>query len=113
MNLLSLSPDFAIPSYMNALESVWGEGNMKIIHGVGYPDQSLSHFRSSDIWASADAINEEPTGWWGRYFEDLYPDYLINPPQRYHLQYKLAVLVTLFLKVLLLIMLSLWHPQSN
>ena len=79
--LLSLSPDFAIPSYMNALESVWGEGNMKIIHGVGYPDQSLSHFRSSDIWASADAINEEPTGWWGRYFEDLYPDYLINPPE--------------------------------
>ena len=79
--LLSLSPDFAIPSYMNALESVWGEGNMKVIHGVGYPDQNLSHFRSSDIWASADAINNEQTGWWGRYFEDLYPDYLINPPQ--------------------------------
>ena len=79
--LLSLSPDFAIPNYMNALESVWGEGNMKVIHGVGYPDQSLSHFRSSDIWASTDAINDEQTGWWGRYFEDLYPDYLINPPE--------------------------------
>ncbi len=79
--LLSLSPEFAIPSYMNALESVWGEGKMKVIHGVGYPDQNLSHFRSSDIWASADAINVEPTGWWGRYFEDLYPDYLINPPE--------------------------------
>ena len=79
--LLSLSPDFAIPSYMNALESVWGEGNMKVIHGVGYPDQSLSHFRSSDIWASTDAINDEQTGWWGRYFEDLYPDYLISPPE--------------------------------
>lgn len=79
--LLSLSPDFAIPSYMNALESVWGEGNMKVIHGVGYPDQSLSHFRSSDIWASTDAVNDEQTGWWGRYFEDLYPDYLINPPE--------------------------------
>ena len=79
--LLSLSPDFAIPNYMNALESVWGEGNMKIIHGVGYPEQNLSHFRSSDIWATADAINIEPTGWWGRYFEDLYPDYLINPPE--------------------------------
>ena len=79
--LLSLSPDFAIPSYMNALESVWGEGNMKVIHGVGYPDQSLSHFRSSDIWASTDAVNDEQTGWWGRYFEDLYPDYLISPPE--------------------------------
>tara|TARA_B100000795_G_scaffold226643_1_gene182728 strand:- start:7892 stop:9514 length:1623 start_codon:yes stop_codon:yes gene_type:complete len=79
-DLLALSPDFSLPNYMNPLESVWGDGNMKVIHGVGYPTQNLSHFRSSDIWASADAINVEPTGWWGRYFEDLYPDYLINPP---------------------------------
>lgn len=79
--LFSLNSDFAIPNYMGALESVWGEGSMKIIHGVGYPQQNLSHFRSSDIWASTDAINLEPTGWWGRYFEDLYPDYLINPPE--------------------------------
>ena len=79
-DLLALSPDFSLPNYMNPLESVWGDGNMKVIHGVGYPTQNLSHFRSSDIWASGDAINVEPTGWWGRYFEDLYPDYLINPP---------------------------------
>ncbi|MFT4673716.1 MAG: hypothetical protein ACJAYD_000546 [Patiriisocius sp.] len=79
-DLLALSPDFSIPNYMNPLESVWGDGNMKVIHGVGYPVQDLSHFRSSDIWASTDAINVEPTGWWGRYFENLYPDYLINPP---------------------------------
>ena len=79
-DLLALSPDFSLPNYMNPLESVWGDGNMKVIHGVGYPTQNLSHFRSSDIWASADAINVEPTGWWGRYFEDLSPDYLITPP---------------------------------
>jgi uncharacterized protein (DUF1501 family) len=51
-----------------------------VVHGVGYPDQNLSHFRSSDIWASAAHQYEEHTGWWGRYFEDLYPDYLTNPP---------------------------------
>ena len=79
-DLLNLNADFAIPDYMSSLESVWWDGNMKVIHGVGYPDQNLSHFRSSDIWASADDINLEPTGWWGRYFEDLYPDYIINPP---------------------------------
>jgi uncharacterized protein (DUF1501 family) len=79
-DLLNLNADFAIPDYMSSLESVWGNGNMKVIHGVGYPDQNLSHFRSSDIWASTDDINFEPTGWWGRYFEDLYPDYIINPP---------------------------------
>ncbi|MEM7186087.1 MAG: DUF1501 domain-containing protein, partial [Bacteroidota bacterium] len=68
------------PACRAPLESIWGDGKMKVVHGVGYPNQNLSHFRSSDIWASTDAINFEPTGWWGRYFEDLYPDYLINPP---------------------------------
>lgn len=80
-DLLNLDADFAIPNYMNNLESMWGEGQMKVVHGVGYPNQNLSHFRSSEIWASTDEVNYEPTGWWGRYFEDLYPDYLINPPE--------------------------------
>ncbi len=80
-DLLMLNSDFGIPNYMDSLESIWGDGKMKVVHGVGYQDQNLSHFRSSDIWASADSVNFEPTGWWGRYFEDLYPDYLINPPE--------------------------------
>jgi uncharacterized protein (DUF1501 family) len=79
-DLLNLNSDFAIPNYMNSLETLWGDGQMKVVHGVGYPDQNLSHFRSSEIWASTDEVNFEPTGWWGRYFEDLYPDYLTNPP---------------------------------
>lgn len=81
-DLINLNADFAIPNFMSPLESMWGEGQMKVVHGVGYQNQNLSHFRSSDIWASTDDINIEPTGWWGRYFEDLYPDYIINPPEK-------------------------------
>ena len=80
-DLINLNGDFAIPNYMNELEAVWGDGGMKVVHGVGYPDQNLSHFRSTDIWASAADTVDEPTGWWGRYFEDLYPDYITNPPE--------------------------------
>ena len=76
----ALNEDFAMPNYMNPLESLWGDGKMKVVHGVGYNDQSLSHFSSSDIWASTDATDQVNTGWMGRYFEDLYPDYLFNPP---------------------------------
>jgi len=79
--LTNLNADFAIPNYMSSLEAMWGEGQMKVVHGVGYPQQNLSHFRSSDIWASAADTVIEPTGWWGRYYEHLYPDYLINPPE--------------------------------
>jgi uncharacterized protein (DUF1501 family) len=80
-DLINLDTDFAIPNYMNGLEAMWGDGQMKVVHGVGYPEQNLSHFRSSDIWASAADTVFEPTGWWGRYYEHLYPDYLINPPE--------------------------------
>jgi uncharacterized protein (DUF1501 family) len=80
-DLINLNDDFGIPNYMNELEAVWGDGSMKVVHGVGYPDQNLSHFRSTDIWASTEDNYEEPTGWWGRYFEDRYPDYITNPPE--------------------------------
>jgi len=82
--LLKLTDDFGIPSYMNALEPMWGEGQVKAVHGVGYENQSLSHFTGSDIYANTDltttGFSGLNTGWMGRYFEDIYPDYLVNPP---------------------------------
>ena len=81
-NYFNLSDEFAMPNFMNPLQSMWGDGKMKVLHGVGYPDQDLSHFRSSDIWATAEETEEISTGWMGRYFEELYPDYLTTPPER-------------------------------
>jgi len=79
-DLYSLSTNVGMPNYMTDLQSVWGNGAMKVVHGVGYQDASLSHFSGSDIWASTDVTNNTETGWLGRYFEGLYPDYLVNPP---------------------------------
>ncbi|SFR34538.1 Uncharacterized conserved protein, DUF1501 family [Robiginitalea myxolifaciens] len=82
--VLKLTDEFGVPSYMQALESLWGEGSFKAVHGVGYEGQSLSHFTGSDIYANTDLTTTGftglDTGWMGRYFENLYPDYLINPP---------------------------------
>jgi uncharacterized protein (DUF1501 family) len=80
-DLINLDASFGIPNYMTGLETLWGDGQMKVVHGVGYENQNLSHFRSSEIWASAEPNDFVPTGWWGRYFEDLYPDYIISPPE--------------------------------
>ncbi len=79
-SLYNLSPDFGLPSFMSGLESLWGNGAMKVVHGVGYNDGSLSHFSGSDIWASTDSNDTTQTGWFGRHYENLYPDYLVNPP---------------------------------
>ncbi|WP_165200407.1 DUF1501 domain-containing protein [Muriicola soli] len=82
--VLKLTDEFGVPSYMNALESMWGEGQFKAVHGVGYENQSLSHFTGSDIYANTDltttGFSGLDTGWMGRYFENIYPDYLVNPP---------------------------------
>lgn len=82
--VLKLTDEFGVPSYMQAVEPMWGDGQFKAVHGVGYQNQSLSHFTGSDIYANTDLTTTGftglDTGWMGRHFENLYPDYLINPP---------------------------------
>lgn len=84
--ILELNAEFGVPSYMRSLESLWGEGQMKVVHGVGYENHNLSHFTSSDIYANTEIeapnpFNRLDTGWMGRYFESLYPDFITNPPE--------------------------------
>lgn len=79
--LINLSDRIGMPNTMTPLQSLWEEGMMKVVHSVGYENQSLSHFRSSDIWASgSDANIVDESGWMGRYLETLYPEFLTNPP---------------------------------
>jgi uncharacterized protein (DUF1501 family) len=45
-----------------------------IVQGVGYPNPNRSHFRSMDIWQSAQPEREQPdSGWIGRYFDNTCP----------------------------------------
>ncbi|WP_335965047.1 DUF1501 domain-containing protein [Galbibacter sp. PAP.153] len=81
-NLTRLNDDFYIPKYMDSLQTLWGNGGMKVIHGVGYENHNMSHFSSSDIFASTDLENHTNTGWMGRYFDNHedFSNYLLNPP---------------------------------
>ncbi|MFS4493113.1 DUF1501 domain-containing protein [Maribacter sp. 2308TA10-17] len=82
--VLKLTDDFGVPSYMGALQPMWGEGRFKAVHGVGYQNQSLSHFTGSDIFANTDlettGFDGLNTGWMGRHFEHCFPDYLSDLP---------------------------------
>ena len=76
-----LDDDYGLHPTMAPLEPTWGEGDMAIVHSVGYPDPDLSHFRSTDIWVTASDSQEVlNTGWAGRYLETEFPDYNTNPP---------------------------------
>lgn len=47
-----------------------GEGQLGVVQGVGYPNPNRSHFRSTEIWATAtDADRTARHGWLGRYFD--------------------------------------------
>ncbi|MBL7785738.1 MAG: DUF1501 domain-containing protein [Chitinophagales bacterium] len=81
-NLFAMNDDFGMPNTMLPLQAMWNEGKMAVVHNVAYPNQNLSHFRSSDIWATAsDEDVMLRTGWIGRFLENNYPAYTLAPPE--------------------------------
>lgn len=80
--LTPLSQEFAVPSTAQGFTQMWQEGMMKVVHGVGYPDQNLSHFRSTDIWSTASDANQDlSSGWLGRLITLDDPDITEVPPE--------------------------------
>lgn len=70
-----------INNALSDIHPLWLDGKMKIVRNTGYPSQNLSHFRSSDIWATAsNTADVWYTGWAGRYFDREYPAYFTASP---------------------------------
>lgn len=64
-NYIGLNPKLA------GLKSLYDEGHVAIVQGVGYPNPNRSHFRSTEIWQTAsDADRTLSDGWLGRYFDN-------------------------------------------
>ena len=81
--VIKLSDEIGIPDTMINLNPFWQEGRMKVIHNVGYETQNLSHFGSSDIWASGNtSANLQSSGWLGRWLESEFPEFDENPPEQ-------------------------------
>jgi uncharacterized protein (DUF1501 family) len=79
---VDLTSTLSLHPQLQPLSTLWNDGQMRVIQNVGYPDQNLSHFRSSDIWATtSDAEETVSSGVLGRYINDLYPDFLSTPPE--------------------------------
>ena len=80
--LLTITETLGLHPAMAPLMDLWNDENMAIIQNVGYDQQDLSHFRSTDIWRSASDVDQIiSTGWVARYLETLYSDYVENPPE--------------------------------
>lgn len=68
--VLKLDDELGLNPALTSLKSLYDDGLLTILNGVGYPNPNRSHFRSMDIWHTASASNEYlSTGWLGRYLD--------------------------------------------
>ena len=58
---------------MAPIKRLWDEGEVAIINGIGYAKPNRSHFRSMDIWHTAEPDDIGTEGWLGRATRDLDP----------------------------------------
>ncbi len=65
---LSGSDGIGVHPGMTALRDMFDDGLAAIVQGVGYPNPNRSHFKSMDIWQTADTT-ATGDGWLGRYFD--------------------------------------------
>lgn len=69
-DILKLSDYAGMHPKLTGLHSLYGEGHLGVIQGVGYPNPNRSHFRSTEIWQTASDSNRNVSeGWLGRYFD--------------------------------------------
>lgn len=69
-DIIKLNDHVGLNSSLPFLGSLFKEGDLGIIQGVGYPNPNRSHFVSTSIWETADPTNHSATGWLGRYFDN-------------------------------------------
>lgn len=71
---LSKAADAALPidahwglnRELKGIKSLFDEGKVAVVQGVGYPDPSQSHFDSIRVWETGDPRRRQADGWLGR-----------------------------------------------
>lgn len=71
--LRKLDDMFGMNTGLAGMERLYNEGRLAIVHGVGYPQPSFSHFNSMAYWHTAAPNSGESYGWVGRLADALLP----------------------------------------
>jgi uncharacterized protein (DUF1501 family) len=70
-NVLKLNDYAGLNPKLTGFKSLYDEGHLAVLQGVGYPNPNRSHFRSTEIWQTASDSNRNLSeGWIGRYFDN-------------------------------------------
>ena len=72
---LPISKDLGLNQNLKGVKSLWDQGKVAIVEGVGYPDPTFSHFESIRIWETGDPTRRQVDGWLGRTLASAYDSF--------------------------------------
>jgi uncharacterized protein (DUF1501 family) len=72
--LRRLDDQFGVQSGMAGFERLFKDGQLAIVHGVGYENPSFSHFASMAYWQTGAPKGGDPYGWLGRLADTVRPE---------------------------------------
>lgn len=71
-NSTIISNELGLHPMLAEFKSLYDAGKVAIVNGVGYANQSTSHFLGTDIWMTANTNGGSGSGWLGRYADQVY-----------------------------------------
>jgi len=71
--VLPLEDGLGLTPHAAPIKRLWDEGHVAVINGIGYPSPNRSHFRSMDVWHTAEPDKIGSEGWLGRAIRDIDP----------------------------------------
>ena len=72
-DIIDLDGRLGLHPSMGVINGMYGQGNVAIVHGIGYANSIRSHFRSMDIWHTCEPDRVGTEGWLGLAARDIDP----------------------------------------
>ena len=72
--VIPIDANIGLNPVMQPMKDLYDQNKVAILHGVGYPVPNRSHFRSMDIWHTAEPNKVGSKGWLGQAIKDLDPN---------------------------------------
>src|SRR5881628_3102265 len=63
---LPISDEVGLNANLKGINTLYQQGKVAIVQGVGYPKPSFSHFDSIRVWETADPDRRQQNGWLGK-----------------------------------------------
>ena len=72
-HVLAVNDQVGFHPAMGSIKEMYDQGKVAVIQGIGYPNPIRSHFRSMDIWHTAEPAKMGTEGWLGKTIPHLDP----------------------------------------